>query len=148
MADELSTAKVLQTWMIVSPVKGKRIVNVRPTRWDATKGVIPEDHEVQWDETVYEMKAELMTPEQIDGLMVKVNDEEPEGWEKEPPNPLPMTLSRWMAQEIFRRIQRIVPRNTYGPRNGMKSSCIGSAVHLELGSHGAFTITVKQEGES
>jgi hypothetical protein len=136
-------SKVLQTWLIVSPTSGKRLVHQRPTRWDANTGVPPEEHEVQWDETVYLMKAEIVSPEEIDGPMVKVNDEALEEWEQ--PVPMPMTPTRWMAQEIFRRIQRIVPRNVYGPGAPMKSSCIGSTVNLEIDGFGAFSIKVAKE---
>ncbi len=134
----------LRTWMIVSKAAGKRLVHQKPTWWDADTGVLPEPHEVQWDETVYLMKAELVTPEEIDGPMVKVNDEAPEEWEK--PEPMPMSISRWVAQEIFRRIQRIVPRGAYGPGAGMKSGCTGSAVNFEIAGLGAWCIKVTEEG--
>jgi hypothetical protein len=137
-----SIVKSQHSWMIIDKMGGKRVTNQRPTRWDADKGVEPKPHEVQWDETAYSMTASIMSPEEIDGPMVKVNDEPLESWE-ELTAPHPLDVKRWMAQEIFRRIQRIVPRGSYGPSTPMKSSCIGHTVNIELGQHGAFIIKVE-----
>lgn len=137
-------SKVQRSWLIVSKTGDKRFVDEQPTRWDAGKGEEPLPHEVQWDETVYLMIAELVSPEQIDGPMVKVNDEALEEWESAV-MPMPMSLTRWMAQEIFRRIQRIVPRGAYGPGAPMKSSCTGSSINMEIAGVGAFRIAVTEE---
>jgi len=136
-----SIAKSQHSWLIIDKIGGKRVTDRRPTRWDASKGIEPKVYEVQWDETAYSMTASIMSPEEIDGPMVKVNEEAPEAWEH--PQKKPVDVSRWMAQEIFRRIQRIVPRNTYGPEMPMKSSCIAHTVNIELGQHGAFIIKVE-----
>jgi hypothetical protein len=138
-------AKSLTSWVIADRSGHRRIVDKRPTRWDASTGEKPLIHEVQWDESVYLMVATIMSPEEIDGPMVKVNDEAPEQWEKAPQLVSPITMPRWIAQEIFRRIQRIVPRSSYGPGRGMKSSCTGSSVNLEIPGIGAFRIKVEED---
>ena len=157
-------AKMLHTWMIVDKYGTKRFVHEQPVRWDVNTGREPFAHEVQWDETVYSMNARILSPEEIDGPMVKVNDEAPEEWEKRPDecgicghiardhselcshmrHGPPMTMTRWIAQEIFRRIQRIVPRSSYGPGRSIKSSCTGSDVSFEINGVGAYRITVKE----
>jgi len=157
--------KELQSWLIVSRGGEKRIVHQKPTRWRPETGA-PQAHETQWDETVYLMRAELVPPEEIDGPMVKALDAAPEEWEqtiekgfsmgclvREPRCTIPgcspgpcehMGMARWIAQEIFRRVDRMVPRNSYGPGAPLKKACMGSDVHLEVAGH-VITIEVKEK---